>query len=532
MFTTGRLTVLLVVVWLTTSCGSPPTGITTIAVPNPCTVKAGTTLSLAVNGFTPDNAQFNWYAPKGVFLQQGERRALYSPEPSTTQENVLISVDITSSSGTQTLNISCLIEPSIPPGSPTPTVTVSPPAGGTPTPTGTPPTATPQLIPPPIYGATAAEALQRIRAAGQIVFVVRYDAPPYGNDLRLRALLSADPGQLTSQCNPSAANNDFQPTGYDIEIIKEFVQRWIGPGALVKVRCVPVGDRVEVLRTGVVRIGVFSFSKLPERCAPDENPFAALDLNSNLVLCSIRYMVDGQGVMVRANSGIAQLCDLDGKRVAIVEGTSAAKLFVQGMQAFCGATPIPVLVETRAEALSRLEKLAGDPDAVDGYATNVEILKALAAERPDLFVVPPGEFGDEEFGVGVTPGETGLLELVNLTIQAMKADGTLDALIGTTFNCRMRGLDVDVTASAVELATVQRIGPAPGNPSCPEPPPLDPTQERIYQVQSGETLAGIARVVYEGDADLWPCIANKNNIPDPKLLPIGPLTIPPKESCQ
>ena len=364
-------------------------------------------------------------------------------------------------------------------------------------------------VPNALYGKTADDAVNQIKQEGIITIGVRLDAPPFGNDAKLRQQMKNTPNNTL--CNASIDQPDFQPQGYDILIAREFAKRWLGDERKLKFRCVLVGERINAIRQGTVRIGALSFSALPERCNTTTG-----------VACSIRYMLDGQGILVRKGADIQELCDIKGEKVGVVSNTSAEDLFAEGVKLFCG-DPAPEIVpfSTRDDAIAQL--LAG---SISAYATNLEIIKELANEHPNDLTAVPGEYGEESFSIIVTPSETGLLELVNLTIQAMKKDGTLDALINTAFKSAVPPIDIDFNQNKTFPPYV--LGTAPLVPTVT--PQATSTTNSSYIVQKGETFSGIARKVY-GNSQLWRCIAKANGIDDPKKLQPGPLKIPPKAGC-
>lgn len=376
------------------------------------------------------------------------------PSPSTTPPNGPVPPTSTPFGPTNTATPP---EPPITPDTPLPNTPTSPPDGGD-------------------------EALNRIKQAGKITVGVRYDAPPFGEA----------EGWLDTDCDPTEDYPDFKPEGYDIEIAREFAYRWFKDRDAVQFRCVRGTDRIDAVRRGDVSIGIFSLSKVPAwRCDPSVG-----------VECSRTYMVDGLGVLVNDNSGITQLCDSKIKTVAVVTATSALFGFEEGFKEFCDISTLPELLPPFNIRLDAINPVISG--TISAYATNVEILKALEKKYPELMVVP-GEFGQEEFGVAVTPGDTALLELINKTIQEMENDGTLTTLKDNAgFKCIP--------------------GPIP-EPSCPSP-------GMQYRVLPGDTLSGIARQAY-GDYNLYHCIASKNNIDNPRNLQADTLLdIPERTDCQ
>lgn len=368
----------------------------------------------------------------------------------------------------------------------------------------------------PLYGADENEAIARIQQDGVIPVGVRFDAPPFG----------VDQAWASEQCDPNVADPDFTPEGFDIDIIREMAKRWLGDENAIDFRCVPVDDREDVVREGIVSLDITAFSNIGDRCNPE-----------NGLNCSLRYFQDGLGVLVREDSGITNICDVNGKTIAVVRDTSAEN-FVQEARNFCPFTANPELrlVSSREEAIAQV--LSGTSDA---YATNIEILQEATIEYPEL-TVANGEIGAENFVIVVPSAEVGLLDLVNRTLQAMEVDGTYDALYGTVFGCEFAPTDIFVPedmefpdfVSSSEVLPNPCLEPTP-TPDATTPdataPETTPTTT-TYTVGPGETLGEIARQEY-GDFALWTCIRDENGIVNADNIRSGDsLDIPPIEQCR
>ncbi|MEM7126047.1 MAG: transporter substrate-binding domain-containing protein [Chloroflexota bacterium] len=301
---------------------------------------------------------------------------------------------------------------------------------------------------------------------GKIRVGVRFDAPPYGsyND-------GAD-----YNCDPSSFDKKFDPKGYDIQIARKLAERWLNDNTAVQFICVPLADRTDIVREGrhKIYLGIFSFSKTTERC--------------NKVLCSESYMLDGQGVFTYENSEINELCDVRGKTIIVSRGTTAALRFQEVAEQFCG-TPPPIVVPFGSD--ENRDTLIGHvaSQRYPTYATNVEIVNALAQNEPNLRFVP-GKFGPaEEFVIAVNPNRESVLHLINDALIDWKENGVLlDLMDEADFKC------MDSDALKKNLCGMVPI-----------------SDSISYTVKAGDTLGGIAIELW-GKYELWGCIADKNNI--------------------
>jgi ABC-type amino acid transport substrate-binding protein len=389
-------------------------------------------------------------------------------------------------------------------------------------------TRTPTYTPTPIYtstpisyGNTAQEAYDRLRQVWQeekktIKIGVRYDAAPFGVDTNIK----------DDDCIASKPLGGFDPDGYDIEVVREFARRWFdGDISAIEWRCVRLTDRKKTISDGTLFIGAFSYSNFGDRCEGIE--------------CSVSYMRDGQGILVRDNGDITNICDVGGKRVAVLKDSSAQTLFVPEANKFCNFELMPELESftIRSEAIGAV---LADNDIV-AYATVVEILKKLADQYEGLIVIEDGEFAQEDFSIAVKPGERGLLYLINLTIKAMKEDGTLDKLIRDEFNCAVTPYDIEYDASHEgyddELFNELLRPDSEQGALCEKEKPEgdDPLYIRIdFEVKAGATLFGLARGFY-GDGNNWECIAvdnDENLLKEPSLLRAGRhINIPTEDYC-
>lgn len=132
---------------------------------------------------------------------------------------------------------------------------------------------------------------------------------------------------------------------------------------------------------------------------------------------SLVYYVAGQSLLVKSDSDIQTVDDLNGKKVCSGEGSTSEKnVREKAPQAEL------LLFKTYTEAGQALTD--GRCDAV---STDDTILFGLAQNIPGT-ELRGGVFTEEPLGIGIKKGKDDLVAFINETLEAMKADGRLKAL--------------------------------------------------------------------------------------------------------
>ncbi len=135
------------------------------------------------------------------------------------------------------------------------------------------------------------------------------------------------------------------------------------------------------------------------------------------------YMLNGQVVVVRADSGIASLDDLAGKTV-ITQVDSAALDVLKGDQAELAATFASL--ETIGEYNTAFMQL--ESGAVDAVACDLSIAEYQMSANPDTYTQLPDMLSEEHYAVGFKKGDTATAEAVNDALRALVEDGTVQEL--------------------------------------------------------------------------------------------------------
>ena len=138
------------------------------------------------------------------------------------------------------------------------------------------------------------------------------------------------------------------------------------------------------------------------------------------------YMLNGQVVVVRADSGIASFDDLAGKTV-ITQVDSAALDILEGDQAKLAATFDSL--ETIGEYNTAFMQL--ESGAVDAVACDLSIAEYQMSANPDAYTQLPDMLSEEHYAVGFKKGDTATAEAVNDALRALVEDGTVQELCDT-----------------------------------------------------------------------------------------------------
>jgi putative glutamine transport system substrate-binding protein len=303
---------------------------------------------------------------------------------------------------------------------------------------------------------------------------------------------------------------DGRRTGFEVDLVREFARRWLDDPKAVTFLPVPTDARIPTLKKGRAEIVAAALTKTPERA--EEVDF------------SLTYFKDGQRLLVQEGSAIAGVCDLRGKKVAAIHGSTSLDNIVAEAKK-CGFEPGDDLVTFRRHGDAVEALLAGE---VEVFTSDGIALESFAKGRP--LEVVGNHFSEEPYGVAVSKGDERLLQLVNRTLEQMDQDGTYAALYAKWFGEAIRPYPLEEAANAPADTEVAALATSSA-PTILEPRTGRPGAVEEYVVQAGDTLSRIAGKVY-GDVGprSWRRIyeANKAAIgDDPSRIRVGmSLTIP------
>lgn len=138
---------------------------------------------------------------------------------------------------------------------------------------------------------------------------------------------------------------------------------------------------------------------------------------------SAPYMLNGQVVVVKKDSGFNSLTDLAGKTV-ITQTDSAAQEVLEGDKADVAATF--ATLDTIGDYNTAFMQL--ESGAVDAVACDLSISQYQISAKPDAYKQLDEALSTEHYAVGFKKGSQALADKVTETLKAMDADGFVKQL--------------------------------------------------------------------------------------------------------
>ncbi|MGH6919953.1 MAG: transporter substrate-binding and LysM peptidoglycan-binding domain-containing protein, partial [Geminicoccaceae bacterium] len=335
-------------------------------------------------------------------------------------------------------------------------------------------------------GASAADGVAAIIARDRLIAVVENDFAPFSFE------------------------EDGRRVGFEVDMMREFARRWLGDGEAVTFLPVASDQRIATLQQGDADLIAAALTRTAAR--------------EELIDFSQTYFKDGQRILVAEDADIAGPCDLAGRKVAVVAGTTSLDN-LKAEAATCGFAIEDdlVLFERHDQAVAAL--LAGE---VNAFTSDGIALERLAEGQP--LKVVGNHFSEERYGFGIRKGDERQRRLVDLTLQEMARDATYAAIYQKWFGDDLRPYPLQADPS---LAGDQQLVALASTDLPPlfEPVPAGAAAGSEYVVQPGDTLSTIAGKHF-GDVGpaAWRAIweANKAVIGgDPNRIRVGMrLTLP------
>jgi putative glutamine transport system substrate-binding protein len=203
------------------------------------------------------------------------------------------------------------------------------------------------------------------------------------------------------------------PAGYEVNLVRQMAERWLGDATAVDFAPMSMDAGMQMVRTGQADLLI---GGLPHTRA------AELELDFSLTT-----YVAGEGLLIQAGTEIADLNSLRGQQVAAVEGSGSGEVLLAAAQN--AGVSLTVLPQPSLEAaIAALQ--AGQVAAIVGERAD---LLGPAYATPGLGVLPL-RLTQVPLALGLPPGDSAFRDLVNLTLQTMKAEGQFDAVYATWFD--------------------------------------------------------------------------------------------------
>ena len=252
----------------------------------------------------------------------------------------------------------------------------------------------------PVAAAVALVAALALSACG---------ASPAASDQGSAGSSSADAsGEITTltvgfdQAYPpyGYVGDDGEFTGFDIELATEVAKRC---GWELKLEPIDWDAKDSLLNSGAINCIWNGFTMEGRE---DDYTF------------SDPYMLNGQVIVVKKDSGIKSLDDLAGKTV-ITQTDSAAEDVLSGDKADLAATFASL--ETIGDYNTAFMQL--ESGAVDAVACDLSIAQYQLAAKPDEYVQLDEMLSEEHYAVGFKKGDDALASKVTETLKEMDKDG-------------------------------------------------------------------------------------------------------------
>ena len=268
-----------------------------------------------------------------------------------------------------------------------------------PTPTGTPaPTGGPSAIPT----APAGGLLATIQSRGQLICGVHTSLPGFGF--------------------PEEGTGRF--LGFDADFCRAVAAAVLSDPEAVEFRPLSADDRSTALQSRGIDVLI-------------RNTTWTLTRDADWGLFAPTTYYDGQGMMVRADSGVTQLSDLGGATICVQSGTTTEQNLADAM----AAANVQYTAATGDSAFTYATYEAGDCDAVSSDISQL-IAQRTALSTPDDHVILDTVMSKEPLGPVVPHGDEDWFNVVKWVVYATIAAEELG--VDSTNVTQMRDTSEDV----------------------------------------------------------------------------------------
>ena len=132
------------------------------------------------------------------------------------------------------------------------------------------------------------------------------------------------------------------------------------------------------------------------------------------------YQTAVQAVVVPANSSIASIDDMYGKKIGVQQGTTG--------DIYCTDDFGDAAMERYPKILDGLQAMKSGK--IDACVIDDQVAKTMVAADAGSFKILDTAYAEEEYAIAVKKGNTELLDKLNSAIDEMKASGEISNIIG------------------------------------------------------------------------------------------------------
>ena len=194
--------------------------------------------------------------------------------------------------------------------------------------------------------------------------------------------------------------------GLEIDLAHKLAEVILGDANAVEFTAVTAKTRGPLLDTGELDMVIATFTIKPDRILQYD--------------FSKPYFIDSIGLLVNKDSGIKSFADLAGKTIGVAQSATTK----DALQAAADAAGITV---TFSEFPTYPDiKAALSSGRIDCFSVDKSILNGYVDDTTELLA---DSFAAQPYGIALKKGNTGLLSVVDDTIAAMRADGSLDTMV-------------------------------------------------------------------------------------------------------
>ncbi len=215
----------------------------------------------------------------------------------------------------------------------------------------------------------------------------------------------------------SFANNNGEPAGYSVELcsaVADGVATQLKRQSL-KVRWVKltIQNRIDAVRKGQVDLECSTTTWTLSR--------------QQLVDFSLVTFVDGGSLLVKATSDLGRLADFDGKRIAVIGGTSTERSLRGVLTRGLVKTEL-VLVKTREEGLALLSE--GQVEALASDRTALIGVVVMTGATRGTYKLLDQDFSIEQYALMMKRGDHDFRLAVNRVLARIYRSGEIEQVYG------------------------------------------------------------------------------------------------------